>query len=83
VKFVLEFELLSSGPSEGRTGKPRFLRGVETRNARDEQMWAGGAQRVVTVDDAYLTAQAVTVQERLKMAGVRLGAIFNSALMPG
>ena len=40
VKFVLQLELLSSGPSEGRTGKPRFLRGVETRDARDEQMWA-------------------------------------------
>jgi hypothetical protein len=42
-----------------------------------------GRCRVATVDDAYLTAQAATVRERLKMAGVRLGAILNTALTPG
>jgi hypothetical protein len=51
--------------------------------APDQLEYKGGAQRVVTVDDAYLTAQAATVRERLKMAGVRLGAILNTALMPG
>ena len=40
-----------------------------------------GAQRVVVVDDAYLTAQAATVRERLKMAGMRLAAILNTALV--
>ena len=49
--------------------------------ASDQQQYSGGAQRVVTVDDAYLTAQAATVRERIKMAGVRLGAILNTALM--
>jgi nuclease S1 len=33
------------------------------------------------VADRCLTAQAATVRERLKMAGVRLGAILNTALM--
>ena len=51
--------------------------------ASDQEQYRGGIQRVVTVDDAYLTAQAATVRERLKMAGVRLGAILNTALMPG
>ena len=50
--------------------------------AADQPEHRGGAQRVVTVDDAYLTAQAATVRERLKMAGVRLGAILNTVLMP-
>ena len=49
--------------------------------AADQPEYRGGAQRIVTVDDAYLTAQAATVRERLKMAGVRLGAILNTALM--
>jgi hypothetical protein len=43
--------------------------------------YKGGAQKVVVVDDAYLAAQAVIVRERLKMAGVRLGAILNTALI--
>jgi hypothetical protein len=51
--------------------------------AWDMPEYKGGAQRVVVVDDAYLTAQAATVGERLKKAGVRLGAILNTALMPG
>ena len=51
--------------------------------ATDQEQYRGGTQRVVTVDDAYLTAQAATVPERLKMAGVRLGAILNTALVPG
>ena len=51
--------------------------------ATDQQEYRGGAQRVVTVDDAYLTAQAALVRERLKMAGVRLAAILNTALTPG
>ncbi len=29
----------------------------------------------------YLTAQATTVRQRLKMAGVRLAAILNTALV--
>ena len=49
--------------------------------APDLPEYRGGAQRVVTVDDAYLTAQAATVRERLKMAGVRLAAILNTALV--
>ena len=49
--------------------------------ATDQEQYKGGAQRVVTVDDAYLAAQAATVRERLKMAGVRLAAILNMALM--
>ena len=51
--------------------------------APDQLEYRGGAQRVVTIDDAYLTGQAATVRERLKMAGLRLGAILNTALMPG
>ena len=51
--------------------------------AWDQPEYKGGVQRVVVVDDAYLTAQAAIVRERLKMAGVRLGAILNTALMPG
>ena len=51
--------------------------------ATDQEQYSGGTQRVVTVDDAYLTAQAATVREQLKMAGVRLAAILNTALMPG
>jgi hypothetical protein len=53
------------------------------RYAWDMPEYRGGAQRVVIVDDAYLTAQAVTVRDRLKRAGVRLGAILNIALTPG
>jgi hypothetical protein len=45
--------------------------------ASDQLEYRGGAQRVVAVDDAYLKAQAGTVRGRLKMAGVRLGAILN------
>jgi len=48
-----------------------------------QEEYRGGAQRVVAVDDAYLTAQAETVRQRLKMAGVRLGAILNISLMAG
>ena len=51
--------------------------------APDQPEYKGGAQKVVTVDDAYLTAQAAAVRERLKMAGVRLAAILNTALTPG
>jgi hypothetical protein len=51
--------------------------------AWDMPEYKGGAQRVAVVDDAYLTAQAVTVRDRLKRAGVRLGAILNIALTPG
>jgi hypothetical protein len=50
--------------------------------AADHAEYKGGAQRVVVVDDAYLTAQAARVRERLKMAGVWLAAILNTALMP-
>ena len=49
--------------------------------ASDQPEYRGGAQRVVVVDDAYLTAQAATVRERLKMAGMRLAAILNTALV--
>ncbi len=42
--------------------------------APDQPEYRGGAQRVVT--------QAATVRERLKMAGLRLAAILNTALMP-
>jgi hypothetical protein len=51
--------------------------------ASEQQEYRGGPQRVVALDDAYLAAQAATVRERLKMAGVRLGAILNTALVPG
>ena len=51
------------------------------RYAPDLPEYRGGAQRVVTVDDAYLTGQAATVRQRLKMAGVRLGAILNTTLV--
>ena len=50
--------------------------------ADDQKEYRGGTQRVVTVDDAYLTQQASTVREQLKMAAVRLAAILNIALMP-
>ncbi len=50
--------------------------------ATDQQQYRGGAQRVVVVDDAYLDAQAAAVRDRLKRAGVRLGAILNTALTP-
>ena len=49
--------------------------------ASDQPEYKGGAQKVVVVDDAYLTARAATVRERLKMAGVRLAAILNTALV--
>lgn len=49
----------------------------------DQQEYRGGPQRVVTVDDAYLTAEVDTAREQLKKAGVRLGAILNTALTPG
>jgi hypothetical protein len=49
--------------------------------ANDQQEYRGGAQRVVSVDDAYLDTQAATVRDRIKRAGVRLGAILNTALM--
>ena len=48
--------------------------------AWDQPEYKGGAQRVVIVDDPYLTAQAATVLKRLKMAGIRLAAILNTAL---
>ena len=51
--------------------------------AWDQTEYKGGAQRVVVVDDAYLNAQAAIVRARLKMAGVRLAAILNTALTPG
>jgi hypothetical protein len=35
------------------------------------------------IDDACLTAQAATVLEHLRMAGVRLAAILNTALIVG
>ena len=47
----------------------------------DQPEYKGRAQRVVVGDDPYLTAQAATVRQRLKMAGVRLAAILNTALM--
>ena len=50
--------------------------------APDQPEYRGAAQRVVVVDDAYLTAQAATIRQRLKMAGVRLAAILNTALLP-
>ena len=46
----------------------------------DQKEYRGGAQRVVTLDDAYLSAQAAIIRERLKMAGVRLGTILNTRL---
>ncbi len=49
--------------------------------ATDQDQYRGGPQRLVPVDDAYLTAQAATVRQRLKMAGVRLAAILNTALV--
>ena len=49
----------------------------------DQQQYRGGPKRVVAVDDAYLAAQAPVVRDRLKMAGLRLGAILNIALTPG
>ena len=51
-------------------------------SAPDEPRYKGGGQKGLAVDDAYLTAQAAAVRERLKMAGVRLGAILNLALKP-
>jgi hypothetical protein len=49
----------------------------------DQQQYRGGPKTVVAVDDAYLTAQASVVSDRIKMAGIRLGAILNIALTPG
>jgi len=49
----------------------------------DQQQYSGGPKRVVALDDAYLAAQASVVCDRLKMAGIRLGAILNIALTPG
>lgn len=37
-----------------------------------------GRRRVVTIDDEYLSRNALTVWERLKAAGIRLGAILNT-----
>jgi hypothetical protein len=45
-----------------------------------DRLDARGAKRVVTVDGAYLAAEADTVRERLKAAGVRLAAILNTVL---
>jgi S1/P1 Nuclease len=49
----------------------------------DQQQYRGGPKKVVAVDGAYLAAQASVVRDRLKMAGIRLGAILNVALTPG
>jgi hypothetical protein len=42
--------------------------------------YRSGGPRTVRADDAYLAAEADTVRERHKVAGVRLGAILNTAL---
>lgn len=42
----------------------------------------GGAQKVVVVDEHYLSVNAPFVRDRIKAAGVRLGAVLNSVLMP-
>ena len=39
-----------------------------------------GLRRAVVVDDAYLDREAAAVRERLKAAGVRLGAMLNAML---
>jgi hypothetical protein len=39
-----------------------------------------GVKKKVDANDAYLTLHAPTVRERLKMAGVRLAAVLNTAL---
>ena len=44
---------------------------------------AGEPMRNVTVDDDYLAEQAPIVRERIKMAGVRLGAMLNTIFAPG
>ncbi len=36
---------------------------------------------MVEITDRYLEQEAPIVRERLKLAGVRLGAILNSALL--
>ena len=44
---------------------------------------AGEPTRKATVDDDYLAEQAPIVRERIKMAGVRLGAMLNTIFLPG
>ena len=42
----------------------------------------GQPQREVVADDAYLSRQAPIVRQRMKQAGVRLGAILNTVFAP-
>jgi hypothetical protein len=51
--------------------------------AADRISYRGGSQKMVAIDDEYLSAQAATVRERLKTAGVRLAAILNTVLATG
>ena len=60
-----------------------ILKGDACWYSADQQQYRSGPKRVVAVDDAYLAAQASVVSDRLKMAGIRLGAILNIALTPG
>ena len=46
----------------------------------DRLSYGGCVQRTVSIDDAYFPAEAAVVRERLKMPGVRLGAILNTVL---
>jgi nuclease S1 len=48
--------------------------------AANQKTYPGGQRKNVDVNDAYLTEHAPTVRERLKMAGVRLAAVLNTAL---
>lgn len=40
----------------------------------------GEEPRVVTVDQRYISAHRTTIEQRLKQAGIRLGAMLNEAL---
>ena len=49
----------------------------------DDAMTYPSRPRSVVIDDAYLDLHAPLVRDRLKRAGIRLGAILNIALTPG
>lgn len=50
------------------------------RYPEDRLSYGGCVQRTVSIDDAYLSAEAAVVRERLKMPSVRLWAILNTVL---
>lgn len=56
--------------------------GVCQYSAEQKEYVSGQPLRKVVADDAYLSKHAPAVAERIKMAGVRLGAMLNAIFSP-